>query len=351
VNAITQTIPPGGTSTVCIPGGLLFKEVPTSITVCGDGIPGVDGTCNNTSTKVTTGTFNQLVPDTSKTVGNAYIVPFAVHVTDATNDGMFSPFETGNVVIEVLNAGPRDISHASATLVPAVVDLSDDGLVNPVGLTVVGGPVSYGTILGTQVSTDCAPTVLHPASNATPYLISVGDHPGDTSHPVTLVFTGTVDGEPFSMDVPLSLGIADRCDPAANSRDFDGVDGLSSPMARLVPKGDPVVFPSNSFTAGNSRPLKLRVSCGDVNLTDTTVDRPEIVALSEATRGPLDIQALNLNSDNTNNPNDPFFRFNNSLTGGQWAYSMRTALIGTGTFTLTIRIAGRKDYVTGFVLE
>jgi len=154
------------------------------------------------------------------------------------------------------------------------------------------------------------------------------------------------------MNVPIVLGIADSCDPAANTRDFDGIDGLSTPMAKLVPAGDPVPFPTKAFSAGNTRPLKMRVLCGDASLSDSTVDPPEIVGLSEATRGALDIHALNLNQDDTNNPNDPFFRFNNSLQGGgQWAYSMRTALIGTGTFTLTIRIAGRKDYVTGFVLQ
>jgi len=65
----------------------------------------------------------------------------------------------------------------------------------------------------------------------------------------------------------------------------------------------------------------------------------------------LDIHLLNLNADNGTNPNDPFFRFNNTLQGGQWNYNMRTSLLGTGTFTITIRIAGRKEYVTGFVLQ
>ena len=76
-----------------------------------------------------------------------------------------------------------------------------------------------------------------------------------------------------------------------------------------------------------------------------------IVGLSEATRGTLDIHLLNLNADSGTNPNDPFFRFNNALTGGQWNYNMRTSMIGTGTFTLTIKIAGRRKYVAGFVLE
>ena len=353
VNESTQTIPPGGSATTCNQGGVLFKEVATEITVCGDGIPGVNGVCNNTATKITTGTFNRLVPDPTLTVGNAYVTPYSVRVVaDTSNDGLIEPGETASLVIEALNAGLMNITQASATLSAPAVDLTDDGVVNPVGITVGTASASYGTILGTPVSTNCTAPPPQPASNATVFPITVpSNHPGDTSHPFILAVTGTVNGGPFSMSVPIVLGIADKCEAAANTRDYDGVDGLSSPMAKLAPAGDPVPFPSKAFSAGNTRPLKLRVLCGVVNLTDATVDAPEIVGLSEATRGPLDIHALNLNSDNTNNPNDPFFRFNNSLSGGQWAYSMRTALIGRGSFTLTIRVAGRKNYVTGFVLN
>jgi hypothetical protein len=353
VNETTQTIPPGGSSTTCNQGGVLFKEVATAIIVCGDGIPGVNGECNNSTTKVTTGTFNQLVADPTKSVGKAYVTPYAVHITsDTSNDGLLEPGESANLVIDVLNAGPTNILAASATLSAPAVDLSDDGVINPVGITVGTASSSYGTILGTPVSTNCTAPAPQPASNVTVFPITVpSNHPSDTSHPFILAVTGTVDGESFAMSVPMALGIADRCDAAANTRDYDGVDGLSNPMAKLVPVGDPVPFPSKSFSAGNTRPLKVRVLCGGVNLSDFTVDAPEIVALTEATRGALDIRALNLNSDNSTNPNDPFFRFNNSLSGGQWNYNMRTSLIGTGSFTLTIRIAGRKNYVTGFVLQ
>jgi hypothetical protein len=353
VNETTVSIPPGGSSTLCHQGGVLFKEVASEIFVCGDGLPGVDGQCNSAATKVTTGSFNRLLPDTSKTVGDAYVTPYAVHISsDTSNDGLLEPGESANLVIDVLNAGPMDITQASATLSAPAIDLSADGLINPVGITVATASSSYGTIPGTPVSTDCAAPPPHPASNATAFAITVpSNHPGDTSHPFVLAMTGTVNGSPFAMDVPLTLGVADSCDAAAHTRDYDGVDGLEGPMARLVPTGDPVPFPSRPFSAGNTRPLKLRVSCGGLNLSDADVDPPEIVGLSEAVRGTLDIKSLNLNSDDTNNPNDPFFRYNNALTGGHWAYSMRTSLIGTGTFTLTIRIAGRKEYVTGFVLD
>jgi hypothetical protein len=350
----TTTIPPGGSNTTCRQGGVLFKEVPTGISVCGDGIPGVDGSCNNSTSKVTTGTFNRLVPDPDKTVGNAYVTPFAVHVTaDTSNDGLLEPGETGTIVIDVVNAGPLDITGARATLAALTVDLTDDGVSNPFGLTIGTGSVSYGTILGTPASTDCNAPPPTPSSSSPGFTVTVPTgHPGDSGHPVIISVTGTVGGSPFSMDVPLTLGIADNCDPTANTRDFDSLTGLFSPMAKLVPVGDTVPFPSKAFTAGNTRPLKLQVGCGGTNLTDTMVDPPEIVGLSEATRGDLDISLLNLNMDDPANPNDPFFRFGSTAQNGQhWMYNMRTSLLGTGTFTLKIRIAGRKVYATGFVLQ
>jgi hypothetical protein len=353
VNATSTTVPPGGTTTICNPGGILFKEVPTLIKACGDELPGPDGDCGGGTTHVSTGTFMRLVPDTSKTVGDAYITPYAVHVIyDTSGDKLPGPGETVHLVIDLLNAGPVDVTSATATLVPITVDMTDDATHNPVGLEVLVGTSEYGTLQGTIPSADCSPT-LYPAPNTVLFQVTVPpDFPGDSGAPVKLVVDGIVNGEPFHMDVPLTLGIADRCDPLADNRDFDKVDGLLSPMGELVPVGDPVPFPSNSFSAGNTRPMKLKVLCGNENLNDASVDAPQIVGLTEATRGPLDISLLNLNADNGTNPNDPFFRFNNALQGGgQWAYSMRTSLLGTGTFTLTIRIAGRKNYVTGFVLN
>ncbi len=355
VTNTVATIPPGGSSTVCTPGGVLYKEVPTAITICGDGIPGVDGVCNNSTGKVTIGTYNRLLPDTSKVVGDAFLTPYAIHiVSDTSNDGLLQPGESASLIIDLLNAGPKVISNATATLQAPAVDLSDDGVANPVGIAIGTPTSSYGTIYGTSPSTACLPGSLQIASNTPAFPITVpASHPEDSSHPMVLGVSGTVDGHPFSMDVPVSLGIADRCDVSSGLRGYDGLDGLVSPMAKLVPLGDPIPMPSKAFSAGNTRPMKLRVLCGGVNLTDSMVDPPQIVGLSELSRGELDIHALNLNSDNGSNPNDPDFRFNNTtLQGGsQWIYNMRTSLIGTGTFTVRIKIGGRKVYVAGFVLQ
>jgi hypothetical protein len=291
----------------------------------------------------------RLVADTEKTVGDAFVTPFAVHVlSDTSNDGMIQPGETASLVIDVLNAGPLSIADASATIVDTPIDLTDDGVSNPVVMTISSGTSSYGTIRGTPASPDCEPVALHPASNVVPFhLTAPADHPGDTSHPLMLQFRGTVAGSLFSMNMNIAIGIADACSYQAATRDYDGLDGLLNPMAKLVPVGDAVPFPTKAFNAGKTLPLKLRLFCGGVELRGNDVDAPEIVGLSEASRGPLDITALNLNDDA--NSNDPYFRWNESTK--QWIYNMRTSQIGTGTFTLSIRIAGRKDYVTGFVLQ
>ncbi len=341
-----STVPPGGSITTCRPGGVLFKEVPTQIDVCTEFNPFDPGTCAG-GEDFARGTFMRLVPDTDRTVGAAFLTPFAVHVTsDTTLDGLLQPGETASLVIEVINAGTLPIVGASATLTSPPVDLSDDLVNNPVAVTISTAPASYGTIEPTSATADCSAAVLHPASNAVPFGVTLpANHTFDTSRPFVLEFTGTVDGAPWSMSVPIGLGIADRCTASAATGDYDGIDGLLNPMARLVPKGDLFPLPSKEFNAGNTRPLKLRQLCGSHNLTGSEIAPPEIVALSEAVRGSIDIKTIVLNDDT--GTNDPFFRWNDNVK--QWHFNMQTSQIGTGTFTLTIRLAGRKDYVTGFV--
>jgi hypothetical protein len=349
VLASTVTIPPGESSTNCHAGGVLFKEVPTVVRVCGDSIPGPDGTCGDGVSQVTTGTFMRFVPDTETEIGDAYLTPFAVHViADDSHDGMIQPGETASLVVEVVNAGPATIAGAGASLFAQPVDLTDDGVDNPVAISVVHGSASYGSIVGTEPSAECGAVALHPSSNGVAFDIIVpAAHPGDTSTPLQLLFSGLVNGDPFSMDVPLALGIADTCVHAAATGDYDGLEGLLAPMARLVPVGDPLPSPLPTLNGGSSAPLKLRMSCGGVNLEAGQVDPPEIVGVSEATRGPLDILSLDLND--SANPDDPLFRWDAGTD--DWRFNMRSENLGTGVFTLTIRIAGKKDYVTGFAID
>jgi hypothetical protein len=354
-------VPVGATSTTpCQTIPFLAKEITTSALVCGAGMPDGQARCPDGST-ASRGTVNKLVPDLTKPIGAAAVSPYAVHVTDPSNDGLIQPGETVSLLIDVLNAGPTTISNASATLISDPVDLSDDGVANPVALTVSTTAKSFGNILGTVGSCD-APATIHPATNTSPFQVTVpSNHPGDTSRPFVLRFTGTVAGSPFNMDMPIALGIAGKCDATAATRAFDGLTGLFSPMAKLVPKGDAVQFPSSPVETlddgddddDDNVPLALKMSCGGVNLTGNDVDAPQIVGLSEASRGVLDITTLHLNGDAHDDlsvdPNYLFFKYKTSSQ--KWTYNMNTSHLGHGTFTLTIRIAGRKDYVTGFVLQ
>lgn len=373
---ITTIIAPGESQTICTPGGPLFKEVASSIVVCGDGIPGVEGTCGGAAPRVSSGTFSRLIPD-PRPVGNAFVTPYHVSVVaDLSGDGMLEPGELAFLRIYLVNAGPMPVLNARAALSAPAADLSHDGILNPVDIIVGCGTVSYGTILETPPSADCTPTTPRPASNDLVIPIIVPwNHPGDTSHSVFMTVTGTVDGAPFTQDVPLSLGISDACNHAARTRDFDGLVGLKSPMAKLVPEGDTVRFPSHSFPRNEKRLFRLRQKCGFRNLSTDEVDAPQIIALTEATRGPIDVSTL---WEDRTNTQTTFFHYDQDFAfdpdddkgdeeadpeyfpegeesfhndNSYWVYKLRTSSLGAGTFTMTIRIAGQKDYVTGFVLH
>lgn len=341
--ASSSTIPVGGFIRTCLVGGPLFKEFPTEIVVCGDSLPGVEGPCNGATSHVTTGTFNRLMPHPTLVPGNAFVTPFIVHViNDASGDGVLEPGESGGLLIEILNAGSMPITGITGTLAAPAVDLSNDGVSNPVGLTIGASAATFGSLPGLPQAVDCTAPKPDSAVNAAVFPITVPPtHPGDTSHPLVLTVHGTVGGNPFTQEVPLALGIGDNCNPLVNSGDFDGVDGLLTPMAKLVPEGDTVLFPSKAFNAGETRPLKLRVGCGGVNVTASMINPPRIVGISEATRGPIDL------------PGSAGFSYvpNDLLSGPHWQFNLDTEPLGTGTFTLTIEIGGRKNYVTGFVLR
>jgi len=346
----TTLVPAGGTLTQCELQNVLAKEVPTSIAICGVGIPDGNARCAN-GDPATQGTFMKLIPDLTRPIGDAFLTPLAVHITESSNDGLIEPGETVGLVVEVLNAGPVTIQGATATLVSPPVDLSDDGIDNPVAVLISPDPESFGDILGTPPGEgDCnAPRrPLDPARNAVPYEVTIPPpHPADTSRTFTLQFAGIVNGGPFVMDMPISLGIADSCVYSDKTRDFDGLDGLLTPMAKLVPVGDDVPLPQKNFKINAVLPLELRQLCGGFDLDVDDIEAPQIIGLSEDKLGPLDITALILNDDT--GTNDPFFHWDGEL--GRWVYHLRSAGLEVGRYTLKIRIASRKEYVTGFVLE
>jgi len=227
---------------------------------------------------------------------------------------------------------------------------NDDGIDAPVGIGITNSTRAYPKIPGTPGTTgDCTqpPPVPTLVGNTLLFNGTVpANHPGDTTHPCNLHFTGSTSTGPFTQDVPVTLGIASKCDPANIQGDFDGLVGLDSPMAKLVPEEDLVVpLPPKPFSQGKTRPMRLSVFCGTLNLNAAQTDPPQIVRLTEATRGDIDITKINLNDEA--NPFDPFFK---AQTSG-WAYQMRTKDLAKGTYTIYIRIANRKIYKAAFVLN
>ena len=347
---VVTVIPPGETVELCTPAGVLFREVSTRLVVCGQGIPGPDGQCGDGVAAVASGTFNRFVPDTQTEVGDAFLTPFGVKVLfDGTRDFLLGPGEEVRIEVELLNAGPVDIDGATATLLAPPVDLTDDGVANPVAFDLTVETVEFGTIPGTTPATcDGPPPTLNPAKSLLPFEFVVPeDHPGDTSHPVTLRVTGTVDGEPFEQDVKFNLGVSDRCDIANDARDFDVVDGLRPPMARLVPPGNEIRFAPAPFQQGETIPLRLAHFCGLTPLTDQNVDAPTIAGLSEETLGELDVQTLDLDNDRA--PGDLTFTWDELFK--RWVFNLKTTGLEPGTYTIEIRLADRKNYRTGFVLQ
>ena len=346
------TIEPGSSSTQCAASqGFLAKEVPTTVTVCGDAIPEGEAACPG-GALASQGTFMKLVPDPSKPIGDAFLTPFAVHVQDPSKDGLIQPGETVWLVIEVLNAGPQAIREMQAQLKSPPVDLTDDGVNNPVGVAFLSALSSYGDVLGTPAGTaDCGDLAeLHPGVNATRFRVTFpSTHPGDVARPFILSATGNVGGfGAFAMEMPLSLGIADRCDPAAQAGDFDGLDGLLSPLAQLVPEGEPLVYPAKTFNQGQTIPAKLRILCGGVNLRSGEIEEPEIVGIVPLGGSALALDRVAFNADGPD-PFDPNFAFN--ATFQQWNFNIRTDDLAPGTYVLKIRIGGSKVYDAVFVLR
>lgn len=355
--ASTQTIPAGeSTSLGCNPSAYLAQEVLSFVNVCLDGsTPNpTTGLCADGSTP-TSGPFIQLVPDTQHPVSDVAVAlsPIGVSVLETGGDGLWQPAETAQINISVANSGFATITGACATISSPEQDITpDDGISNPTSVNIITGTACYPEIPGTPATSgDCTTPVVTPVSGLTSFTMSLpADYLGDTSRVFILHFTGTANGSPISADVPVTLGIAGICDPASAEKNYDRLKGLDSPMAALIPDDDtrPLPFPSKPFNLGKTRPMKLGMGCGTLNLNDTKALAPKIVGLFNLTTNqPVDITKININD--SPNPYDPFFRFQSSSSG--WIYNMRTVQLTAGKYRLTIQIDGRKNYVTGFELK
>jgi hypothetical protein len=368
----SDPIPPGGSITHCDSGAGVFREYQAAIRVCGDGVPGVDGDCGTGPTRVTTGTFNQLVRDRSINVFPAYVTPVGVRaVLDANGNDLL---RTGRDGEPVHRCGQRRAHadhehHRDARRPPRRSQLRQR---RQPGRHRRGGADGADRLRDVRESRhDSSDDARRPIAMPAPPQIATNDaafrvtvpanHPGNISRPMLLTVIGTVDGvagRRFS--VPFSLGIGGHCEYSAHARAYDALHGLQFPMAPLVRSGSPAPYPARTFSRHGSLELELGIQCGGADLPPEEIDAPEIVALTyfgpdEAPENPpLDIAVSTL-VDAHGPRNSPLFTFNIDLDDDlyNWVYNLDAESSGlpSGRYVITIRIAGRDDYVTGFYLR
>ncbi len=351
---VTEEVLPGETATICRAStAVIAREVFGLLRACGDTVPdGEQEFCGNGDV-ASAGSFNRLEP-VEGDVGPAFLTPYAVRVEDGTGDGLLSPGESGKVWISLLNVGSGPIGNPSARLLSDPVQLVDtdadgtpDGPAS--GALLIDDRAGYPTFpaLNRSPNPDCSPVSLTPQFSLDPFEVALPqDHPGDVARPFVVRVSGTVGGGPWQQDVRLNVGVTGRCNPLVEDGGYDGIAGLLPPLSRLVPEGDAPVYPARPFKRGSVRPLKLYLTCNSIVRKNGDVAPPEIVGLVRVGTGPLDLGPLRLNNDTRSS--DPFFR--HDPASGQWHFNMNTDRLEPGTYQMTIRIAERKTYVTGFAI-
>ncbi len=361
-------VPPGGFAPLdCSIEDVPAKEIPTQITAnCGV----ADGECTLGAAGVS-GPVVVFVPDRTMTLGAAFLAAFRTEVRDSSGNGQIEPGETADLFVSLINARPGGLTGLGATLSDEGMDLDCHDLENGQCL-VPGGDVATDPILVTHAgsaypdipgadinSTDTASclttdTNKHltpvPVQNTTPFGIVVPpDHPEDTTHPLTLRLTGRLAGSGAPVDilpVTFTVGVGRACVPGALANDFDTLQGLLSPLARLVPQGSVVPMPGMPFKMGSTLPLKLRLACGSMPLTGQNASPPRIVALARDGVA-INLATLNLDAGGANS-NNLAFRFDPKM--GQWVYNGSTKGLAAGGYVITIQMPNGRNYDAGFRL-
>lgn len=326
------------------------KEVTSQLTACGPSIPDGAPGCSN-SDPATQGPLNVFVPDLSTTIGEVFLTPYRVLVTDdPSGDGLIQPGETVKLKIQLLNAGSRTLTNAQGTLSSPAIDQTDDGTLNERSVGITTGSSPYEDIVGlTPTGTDdcggeAAP--IHPASNLVPFVVSFpADQPGDLARPFFLDVTGDLEGL-TEMNVPIIVGIGSSCNPEIRDGDFDHLRGFLLPMKDLVLPGNDVEFP-RPFIRGTPIPLKLRLRCANT-VVGPPATPPEIVGLTLL--GPPDKEIDPLSAGLSDHPvKELFFRY--ARLEHAWTFKMRTRSLIPGRYLLRIRMPNLQEYLAGFVLR
>jgi hypothetical protein len=121
--------------------------------------------------------------------------------------------------------------------------------------------------------------------------------------------------------------------------------GMERPMAALAPDGETAPLPRRSFKVGRTLPLRLKlIAGGGPPLAGDEVSAPEIVALF---RGgvKLDLSKLDLAGGK------PGYDLHFRSAGRKWTYTLSTASLTPGTYSLVIEMPDDLRYSARFKLR
>ena len=256
-----------------------------------------------------------------------------------------------------MNAGTHAVSGITdAVLTAPPVDLDGDLTKDIVGI--LQGHSGYPTLLGNAATGggSCMDRMLvppNPIRNVTPFQVSFPNNPTDIAYPLNLHVEGTTLaglGSSFTADLPFVMGVRGACSlEAGPAGDFDLLQGLLPPMAGLVPElpasaeASGVPTPPRPFKSGRTLPLKLRFSCGGVNLTGALASPPEIVALERLVPGMPNVsEPIPSVGPDTGH----LFRFSDD--DGLWIFNLKTTGLPPGKHVIKIRMQNGAIYEAGF---
>jgi hypothetical protein len=122
--------------------------------------------------------------------------------------------------------------------------------------------------------------------------------------------------------------------------------GFESPLASLVTDGPPPL-PAKAFRQGRTLPLKLRLFCGSVAVTEQDgVPAPKIVALSRM-GAPVSLETTDLDAGEANDSGLSF----RSTDDGSWVYNLSTKGLSAGSYLITIELPDGRRFSGAFDLK
>jgi hypothetical protein len=122
------------------------------------------------------------------------------------------------------------------------------------------------------------------------------------------------------------------------------ISGFSTPLVALVPVSEEPLLPGKAFKRGQALPLMLGLSCQEVAVTEPGF-APRIVEVTRSGEA-LPLETITLDTGQANDHGLLFRR-----AGGKWVYNMSTGGLSVGTYAITIELADRTRYISGFVLK